>query len=420
VTLAALASVAQQMMPIDADLTERRERIVEARYRVLIEQIPAVTFFASLASSENEIFVSPQIESILGFTQEEWISDPVLWYRQTHPGDRERVSTRFAALCATGEPFRDVVRMISRDGEVVWVHAEARLVRDEAGKVLFLQGVGFDVTDQYRAQEAREQLIREQVARAEAERAREAVEGALGLRDEFLSIASHELQSPIAALDWEVQLARRRILRPAEIGRADVTEALAAIESQASRLRRLVGRLLDITRLEAGKLTIEREPADLAGLVEELVDPVRASTQRHTLFISAPTSLQAEIDPLRIGQVVSNLLTNAVKYSPEGAIEVGVMAVNAEMAEVSVRDHGPGIPADKREHIFERFYQAHSNGQRGGLGLGLYICRQLVEMHGGEIWAEFPADGGTRMVVRLPLHAAPPGPAASAATDVLK
>src|ERR1700716_3367964 len=159
--------------PPDGRAAEQSRRLAEARYRTLIEQIPAVTFLASLAGGQNEIYVSPQIESLLGFTQREWVSDPVLWYRQTHADDRDRVSLEFAALCLTGEPFRDVVRMVTRTGDIVWVHAEARLVRDHQGQLLFLQGVGFDVTEQYRAREAREQLIREQAARAEADRERD-------------------------------------------------------------------------------------------------------------------------------------------------------------------------------------------------------------------------------------------------------
>ena len=175
-TLASLASVGVELGASNtrADEPLEQSRLLAAvRYRTLIEQIPAVTFLASLSGGKNEIYVSPQIESLLGFTQEEWVSDPVLWYRQTHPDDRDRVSQKFGALCLTGAPFRDVVRVMTRGGETVWVHAEARLVRDEEGQLLFLQGVGFDVSDQYRAREAHEELIREQAARAEADRERD-------------------------------------------------------------------------------------------------------------------------------------------------------------------------------------------------------------------------------------------------------
>lgn len=151
---------------------ERQLRLAETRYRVLIEQIPAVTFIASLAGDANEIYVSPQIEALLGFTQEEWISNPILWYTQTHPDDRGWLSRDFAAAIMTGQPFRGVVRVFTRQGEMRWVQTEARFVRDERGYPSFLQGAGFDVTEQFRAQEAREELLREQAARAEADRER--------------------------------------------------------------------------------------------------------------------------------------------------------------------------------------------------------------------------------------------------------
>jgi PAS domain S-box-containing protein len=166
------SGVNSQLKPGD-EPEDNQVDLAETRYRTLIEQIPAVTFLASLAGGRNELYVSPQIESLLGFTQEEWVSDPILWYRQTHPDDRERVSLEFATACLTGQAFRSVIRVLTRDDTVRWVHAEARFVRDERGQLLFLQGVGFDVTEQFRAQEAREQLILERAARAEADRERE-------------------------------------------------------------------------------------------------------------------------------------------------------------------------------------------------------------------------------------------------------
>jgi PAS domain S-box-containing protein len=154
------------------ELQERQLRLAATQYRVLIEQIPAVTFMASFTGDTNAIYVSPQIEALLGFTQHEWVSDPILWFKQTHPADRDWVSRNFAATVMSGRPFRGVIRVLTRGGETRWVQVEARFVRDERGQLLFLQGAGFDVTEQFRAQEAREQLVREQAARAEADRER--------------------------------------------------------------------------------------------------------------------------------------------------------------------------------------------------------------------------------------------------------
>ncbi len=127
---------------------------LEARYRHLVEGIPAVTFIASLDSVSNELYVSPQIEQLLGFSQREWLEDPILWYTRLHPEDRERWHKEFAQTCASAAPFRSVYRFVARDGRIIWVQGEAKLVRDAAGRPLFLQGVAFDITERKAAEEA--------------------------------------------------------------------------------------------------------------------------------------------------------------------------------------------------------------------------------------------------------------------------
>ncbi len=147
-------------------------RTAELRYRTLIEQIPAVTFMAVLGEGDNEVYVSPHIESLLGFTQEEWLENPFLWYSQLHPEDRGIWHREFARGCRTGGPFRAECRFIGRDGRIVWVHGEARLVRDDIGRPLFLQGVAFDITDAKRA----EALVLREAVRTTEERYRDLVE----------------------------------------------------------------------------------------------------------------------------------------------------------------------------------------------------------------------------------------------------
>jgi PAS domain S-box-containing protein len=126
----------------------------ELRFRTLIDQIPAVVFMADLGEGTNEIYISPQIEALLGFTQKEWLEDPLLWYSQLHPDDRQLWNDEFARGCRTGGPFLAECRFIARDGRIVWVRGEARLVKDERGRPLFLQGVAFDITESKRAQAA--------------------------------------------------------------------------------------------------------------------------------------------------------------------------------------------------------------------------------------------------------------------------
>jgi signal transduction histidine kinase len=141
-------------------------------------------------------------------------------------------------------------------------------------------------------------------------------------------------------------------------------------------------------------------------VAEKLVAAFRARATKHDFALATDQSLVAEVDPVGIEQVLSNLLDNAVKYSPNGGrIDVEVGRAGTEHALLAVRDRGIGIPPEKREAIFGRFYQAHVEDHRSGLGLGLYISRQIVTQHGGDIAVEFPPDGGTRFVVTLPVGA---------------
>jgi excisionase family DNA binding protein len=241
-----------------------------------------------------------------------------------------------------------------------------------------------------------------QVALAAERVAREAAEAALRSRDEFLATASHELRTPITVLSGQAQLALRRLTRYGELEPERAARTLEAITGQADKLSRLVSQLLDLSRLEAGKLKLELERTDLALLVDQVVCNAREWSDQHPISFDGPTSLEIQVDALRLEQVVTNLLDNAIKYSPEGGeIDVRLTRMGGGV-EIAVRDHGLGIPPERREQIFERFYQAHGNGYRSGMGLGLHISREIVELHGGEIRAEFPDDTGTRFVVHLP------------------
>jgi signal transduction histidine kinase len=173
-------------------------------------------------------------------------------------------------------------------------------------------------------------------------------------------------------------------------------------------LSRLLNQLMDVTRLETGKVHLLREAADVSGLVRHSIEIARSLTSadpQHTFVVDVPETLVAEVDALRLEQVLTNLLDNAVKFSPDGGeIHVGLRMSGSDWFEIWVRDFGLGIPVERRDHIFQRFYQAHADAHRSGMGLGLYVSQQIVEMHAGELRAEFPADAGSRFVLRLPVR----------------
>jgi PAS domain S-box-containing protein len=231
---------------------------------------------------------------------------------------------------------------------------------------------------------------------------------AVSIRDEFLSVAAHELKTPMTSLRGYAQLLGREFDRGDGVNPERARRAADTIQVQSDKLARLVAQLLDVSRLQSGKLAVERREADLAELLHEVVEPARGQLKHHSLIAELPGELWVSIDPLRIEQVVTNLIDNAIKYSPEGGeIEVRLTSeASTGLAEIVIRDHGVGVPPEHRDHIFDRFYQAHAGGpltSMAGMGLGLYISRQIVELHEGSIVAEFPEDGGTRFVVRLPL-----------------
>jgi signal transduction histidine kinase len=261
-----------------------------------------------------------------------------------------------------------------------------------------------------------ERRVEERTAALEAATARErearlAAEAAAQVRDDFLSVAAHELKTPVTGLRAMAQILARKLQKGDVRGPAWLSDGLRTIDQQADRLTRLIGQLLDVSRLDRDSRPPERTATDLADLVERLVAAFRARTSKHILVLEADPGLIAEIDPVGIEQVMSNLLDNAIKYSPDGGqIDVEVGRADAEHVRLAVRDRGLGIPPEKRAEIFGRFYQAHAEDHRSGLGLGLYISRQIVALHEGQIAVEFPPDGGTRFVVTLPVAARVPAP----------
>jgi PAS domain S-box-containing protein len=517
--------------PGEAPSLDTQLRAADLRYRTLVEQIPAVTFLAVLGDGDNEIYVSPYIEALLGFTQQEWLENPFLWYYQLHPDDRQLWHDEFARGIRTGGPFRAECRFHARDGRVVWVRGEARVVKDDIGRPMFLQGVAFDITESKRThtrelQEAvrtteqryqdlvehldaiiwevnadtgqftfvsggvesilgfsRDQWIsdpgfwltrvhpedRDTVADmwartlrsegeanfefrafdsddrevwlhvrtqapligirdrhlfgvmldvtqrrrideererllATAEEAREIAEQANRTKDEFLATMSHELKTPLNALIGYAQLLQSKQMPPDLI-----TRSLESIERNAKAQARLVDDLLDVSRIITGKLHLEVRLVDLADVIDAAVDTMRlaADAKRLTLERHIDRSgLRIAGDASRLQQVVWNLLSNAVRFTPErGRVEVHLDRAG-DFARIRVIDTGQGITPDFLPYVFERFRQADATSTRrhGGLGLGLAIVRHIVEMHGGTISVDSAGrDQGATFTATLPL-----------------
>jgi signal transduction histidine kinase len=235
------------------------------------------------------------------------------------------------------------------------------------------------------------------------------------LKSQFLSIASHELKTPLTALSGFVQMMLRRVRKRMERGQPSpeewrheqqaVVEQMEVVDQQARKLGRLVDDLLDVSRIQSGRVTFDFAPVDLLRLAQEVAGRMQLITAEHQIDVRAgPGAVTLSADRDQLEQVLNNLLANAIKYSPEGgSILVELRPTEDEMI-LSVRDQGVGIAAAERENIFDLFYRSQKQrGSRvGGMGVGLYISREIVSRHGGRIWVESEAGAGSTFYVALP------------------
>ena len=230
------------------------------------------------------------------------------------------------------------------------------------------------------------------------------------LKEDFLSAAAHDLKTPLTTLVAQAQLLERRTVRAPEAP-ADV-EGIRRLVREAQRLKTLVLELLDAARAEQGRLVGQREEVDLAVLVREIC--ARHTSPHHPCLVEVGGPASGVYDPVRMMQLVENLVENAVKYSPEGGpVQIRVWQEDG-VNNLTVTDSGIGIPSEDLPHIFERFHRGTNVDDRrfAGMGLGLFICRAIVEQHGGRIWASRAPTGGSTFHVALPVAASPAGIAA--------
>ena len=357
------------------------ERTHLDQFRLLVETVQDYAIFL-LDPKGNVMSWNAGAQRIKGYAAEEIIGRHFSTFYPPGEIKNGKPENELRIAIATGR-YEEEGWRIRKDGTRFWANVVITALHDQEGRLFGFAKVTRDLTERKKAEEERTALA--------------AATEAIRLRDEFISIAAHELRTPMTSAKIAAQLLRRSFEKtpPTAAQRTSVE----ALDRQISRLGHLVSQLLDVVRIEAGVVQPERSETDLVELVRAEIDQWRGLTDRE-IILSAPTTLTAHVDPIRIAQVLTNLIENALKYGGEGIIEVGISR-SPESAIITVRDHGPGVDPKDRSRLFERFYQAHPG--RSGMGLGLYITRQTVELHGGRIYAEFPDDGGTRFVVSLPL-----------------
>ena len=243
----------------------------------------------------------------------------------------------------------------------------------------------------------------------EAEReARVQAEAAVRARDAFFSIAAHELKTPLTSLLGQAQLLQRRMVREG-LAEERFLQSIDVVVSQAMRLNAMVSALLDFTRIEQGRLSLQRAPLDMTELVQRVVAEIQLTLSSHTLVFdpaSGAERLMIDGDELRLEQVVQNLIGNAIRYSPGGGTVLVRVERRPPWASLQVVDRGIGVPADDLPHLFTRFFRASnaSLAHMSGLGIGLYVVKEIVGLHGGSVSVESTEGEGSSFSVLLPLR----------------
>ncbi|WP_449064584.1 ATP-binding protein [Planomonospora algeriensis] len=320
---------------------------------------------------------------------------------RVHPEDRAAVDSYLRVL-ASGEAAETVFRFRGLDDVTRWLWCRAR-PRREDGRLL-VDGISSDVTEHYRLAEERERLL------AEEQRQVERLRDLDRMKDELVAVVSHELRSPIGAIRGYTEML---LDDPGLAGeRRSFTEV---IDRESEHLQRLVDDLLDLARLDAGRVGVDPRPVSLARLVRSAVEDHRPATvvKRLTLTADVNGHLPVRADPVRLRQVLDNLLSNAVRYTPAGGSVTVTAGCEGDEAVVAVADTGIGIPVDQYPRLFDRFFRASTAQEAGieGTGLGLSITKAIVEAHGGSVAAAPRQGGGTVFTVRLPAGGPTGGPA---------
>ena len=304
-----------------------------------------------------------------------------------HPDDRERTERAVKCALEACAEYRIEYRVVFPKGIPRWIFVLGRCFHDDAGKPDRMLGVALDITAQKRVEQERGELLaREQAALVEAQAAARA-------KDDFLAVLSHELRSPLQSMLGWTQMLKTRV-HDADA----VRKGLVTIERNVRRQAQLIEDLLDVSRIVAGKFRLELKRVDLAEVVGAALQEVKSATDAKEIQLDATIAPVAGFvlgDAERLQQVVANLLTNAVKFTPiQGKIGVRLER-EGTTARIMVEDTGRGISPAFLPHVFDRFRQAETGTTRrqGGLGLGLAIVRHIVEMHGGTVKAESPGDG---------------------------
>jgi PAS domain S-box-containing protein len=379
------------------DVTDRKEaeqelREAEAKYRTLLEQIPAAVYLMPPDDGTKILYMSRGSESLTGFRLEDFEADPDLWEKQLHPEDRERVVAEARRTDRTGEPFEAEYRMFGKDGRLVWTRELSVLVRDEDGTPLFWQGISFDITELKLAeQELALALEREQEA---AQRLRVLDE----IKTTFLEAVSHDLRTPLTAILGAALTVRNPDI---DLAPEDAEDLMDRLIDNARKLDRMLSDLLDLDRLSRGIVEPKRRPLDVSAAVRATIDQAQDLVGDHPVRLEGSEPVAGVLDAAKLERILENLLANAARHTPSGTpIWVRVERQPRGVLLV-VEDSGPGVPPQLRGAIFDPFRQGGAAGGARGSGIGLSLVARFAELHGGRAWVDERRGGGASFKVFL-------------------
>lgn len=397
----AVKAQAAQLAAINAELSDSEER-----FRSLSVYAPVGIFMNDTTGACT--YTNPCLQAIYDFTLAEGLGDG--WVQRVHPDDRDRVVGEWQAYTSgQASTFATEYRFQHRDGSIRWVYARSSSLFSDLGELTGYVGTVEDLTEHKQTEEARAQVFREQTARREAEAANL-------MKDEFLAVLSHELRTPLnSMLGWS------RLLRSRQLDEETIARALETIERNALAQAQLIDDILDVSQIVRGKLRLKCYTLNLVSVVEAAIESVRPMLEVKAIQLESFLDTTVGYvwgDSVRLQQVVWNLLTNAIKFTPiNGTVTVRLSVAQAQVttnghhsdtryAQIQISDTGSGISPEFLPHVFDRFRQADSTTSRpqNGLGLGLAIVRHLVEQHQGSVQADSAGiDRGATFTVTLPL-----------------
>jgi PAS domain S-box-containing protein len=370
--LGVLASLAMDNSTLYESVLKEQERLT-----YLLENVPVIIWEACegpTCPDQKITFINKYVEKFLGYPLEDWYNEPNFWLKIVHPEDRDKAKEDAYAIYAGCESGTHRFRWVKKDGDPVWVEAHLYVIKDEKGRPVGLRGATMDIS---------------QTVEIETR------------KDVFIGIASHELKTPLTSLKAFTQISRQSLKNK---NGKDVNRYLSRMDEQITKLDLLINELLDVSKIQEGRLDLHKSRFSLSKLVKETVEDIKHLIEPRPVIIVGNLGTSVTADRYRLGQVLSNLILNAAKYSEnDREIQITIENKKREVV-VSVKDYGMGIDKRHQEKIFERFYRVgeRQDNRMPGLGMGLHISFSIVTKHGGKMWVESERGKGSTFYFALP------------------